>query len=222
VAIFPYEIQGTGARRAVLIPPGRMATEFPGAWAYLLAHRAQLEARALQGAPGDEWYRYGRSQSLTLLDDPKIIVRVMATVPRYAFDPDGLVAPGGGDGGPYYFMRPLTDQSPEYQRYLIALLSHPIVDAMVVANGRAFRGGYYVHRKQFLQDLPVPEPGEQLTPIADAAAAISRTVLALRGERDSARRRALEQLLANQKLTCQALVSALYRFTGDELAVFEI
>jgi len=221
VAIFPYELEGAPPR-AKLIPSERMATEFPGAWAYLQLHRERLEARAMQGGPGDGWYRYGRSQSLTLLDAPKIVVRVMSTVPRYAYDPDGLVAPGGGDGGPYYFIRPLADQSAEYQRFLIALLSHPVIDAIVVANGRAFRGGYYVHRKQFLQDLPVPAPGDRLGPIADAVAATSRTVKTLRHEADTARRRALEQLLATQRLRCQDLVTGLYGLTPDELSAFDL
>ena len=176
----------------------------------------------MQGGPGDGWYRYGRSQSLTLLDGPKIVVRVMSIVPRYAYDPDGLVAPGGGDGGPYYFVRPLADQSAEYQRFLIAVLSHPVIDAIVVANGRAFRGGYYVHRKQFLQDLPIPAPGDRLGPIADAVAATSRTVKTLRHEADTARRRALEQLLATQRLRCQDLVTRLYGLTPDELAAFDL
>jgi len=97
-----------------------------------------------------------------------------------------------------------------------------VIDAIVVANGRAFRGGYYVHRKQFLQDLPVPAPGDRLGPIADAVAATSRTVKTLRHEADTARRRALEQLLATQRLRCQDLVTGLYGLTPDELSAFDL
>lgn len=221
VAIFPYELEDQ-PRRAKVIPPDRMAAEFPNCWAYLQLNRPRLEARALQGGAGDTWYRYGRSQSLTLLDDPKIIVRVMSTVPRYAFDPDGLVAPGGGDGGPYYFIRPLLDRSAAYHRYVIAVLSHPVIDALVVANGRAFRGGFYVHRKAFLQDLPMAEPGDALPAIAAAVEATSLTVVSLRTETETSRRRALEQLLTTQKQRVQDLVSELYRISPDELAAFDL
>jgi hypothetical protein len=55
---------------------------------------------------GDAFWAYGRSQSLTKLDEPKLIVRVLSLAPQYMLDTDGLVTPGGGDGGPYYLVRP--------------------------------------------------------------------------------------------------------------------
>ncbi|HEY8868385.1 MAG TPA: DNA methyltransferase [Candidatus Limnocylindrales bacterium] len=221
MAIFPYELAGEPAK-AQLISSTRMQEEFPNAWAYLLGHRVALERRDLAGGPGDQWHRYGRSQSLARLDQPKVIVRVMSTVPRYAFDPDGLLVPGGGDGGPYYLIRGRADQSSEYHRYLMALLSHPVIDAMVVSSGRAFRGGYFVHRKAFLSGLPIPDPGESLGPIAASVEAVSTTVVALRVEADVTRRRALETLLTTQKNRVQELVSEVYALTTDELGAFDL
>jgi hypothetical protein len=158
-AIFPYRVladEGGAGSRAELIPPWDMQANYPRCWEYLMAHRAQLQARNIQGATADTWYRYGRSQSLAKLDAEKIIVRVLSTVPRYNRDAAGLLVPGGGDGGPYYLIRPLA-KSQVTILFLIALLSHPVIDAMVwEAGGREYRGGYFPHRKAFLKELPVP------------------------------------------------------------------
>jgi hypothetical protein len=221
IAIFPYEIDAD-LRKARLIPPDRMALEFPGCWGYLAEHRNQLEQRSLAGGPGETWYRYGRHQSLNRLDRPKVIVRVLSTVPRYAFDPDGLLVPGGGDGGPYYLIRSKTDPTEQYLRYLIGILSHPVIDAMVVAAGRAFRGGYIVHRKANLVGLPIPDPGDALEPIAVAVAAVSNTVVALRNQPDQAQRRALETLLPMQRQFVHELISSVYGLSVNELAAFDL
>jgi hypothetical protein len=219
-AIFPYERSAAADGRMRPIPIDRFEHEFPLCWAYLTAHRGELEARDVQGA-GDEWYRYGRSQSLGQLDEPKIIVRVLSTTPQYCYDPDSLLVPGGGDGGPYYLIRP-HDNTPEWNRYLIAVLSHPVIDALVVATGRSYRGGYFVHRKAFLQGLPIPEPGQQFAPIAEAVERLHQTVESLRTERDSKNRRALERLEAARLEEVVGLVSDLLRLTPDERSVFEV
>lgn len=219
-AIFPYELWEDGDRtRASAIPPERLEREFPLAWRYFFAHRDALDARDVTGGAPQAWYRYGRSQSLGRLDAPKIIVRVLSTTPRYCFDPDGLLAPGGGDGGPYYFIRPRIN-SPEWNRYLIAILSHPVIDAMVVAGGRQYRGGYFVHRKQFLRHLPIPPPGDSLTDIAQRVEDLQETVLQLRSERESPRKRALERLREARRLSLEDRVSELLRLTPDEVSRF--
>ena len=46
----------------------------------------------------------------------------------YATGSNGLLAPGGGDGGPYYLLRPYPG-CPLSLKVLVALLSHPAVDA---------------------------------------------------------------------------------------------
>ena len=172
-AIFPYTVSdgtGTARRRADLIPPDEMAASFPLCWAYLDKNRTRLEARSVQSGTPDTWYRYGRSQSLAKLDDDKIIVRVLSIFPQYNRDEEGLLVPGGGDGGPYYLIRPLPGSAVTIP-YLIGLLSHPVIDAMVwEAGGKEYRGGYFPHRKAFLKELPVPP--EDSAVIADIDARV--------------------------------------------------
>ena len=76
--IFPYELVANagGRLRARLIQPDEMAARYPGCWAYLNARREELENRNIVGGPAGErqWYQFGRSQSLTKFDRPKIIL----------------------------------------------------------------------------------------------------------------------------------------------------
>lgn len=158
--IFPYVIHppsgGRKRGRAETISPKDMRRLYPRTLEYFEAHKHQLVTqRNVTPDPGESFYAYGRSQSLTKLVDPKIIVRVLSLTPQYVYDPDGLVAPGGGDGGPYYFMRPEPD-CPLTIQSVIALCSHPAVDAYVASRGKAYRGSYVVHRKRFLETVPVP------------------------------------------------------------------
>ena len=149
--IFPYKIVG---KRAHLYSPTEMQESFPRCWEYLNAHKARLIQRSIQGDTPETWYRYGRSQSLTKFDGtPKLIWSVLTLEGRYAYDDQNILFTGGGNG-PYYGLRPLPDTSLSIY-YLQAVLSHPVIDAMVRARGSAFRDEYKSHGKQFVRDLPI-------------------------------------------------------------------
>jgi hypothetical protein len=149
--IFPYTIAG---HRARLYTPEEMQMHFPQCWTYLNAHRVALEQRSIQSGTPETWYRYGRSQSLTKFDGtPKLIWPVLSLEARYAYDDQDIVFTGGGNG-PYYGLRPLPGTELSIH-YLQAVLSHPVIEAMVRAIGSPFRGGYRSHGKQFIKDLPI-------------------------------------------------------------------
>lgn len=149
--IFPYAIED---QRARLYTPAQMQEHFPQCWAYLNAHKATLEQRNIQGGTPETWYRYGRSQSLTKFDGAsKLIWPVLSLEARYAYDDQAIVFTGGGNG-PYYGLRPLPETELSIY-YLQAVLSHPVIEAMVRAIGSPFRGGYRSHGKQFVMGLPI-------------------------------------------------------------------
>lgn len=153
-AIFPYDIDAqTG--RAKVISQAEMKVSFPHAYEYFLRHEHTLAKRSVSPDPGNAFWAYGRSQSLSQLEGPKIIARVLSLIPRYALDNEGFVVPGGGDGGPYYLLRPKPD-CPYSIDVVQAILSHPVVDLMIAVTGKKFSGSYIVHRKQFLKTIPVP------------------------------------------------------------------
>lgn len=159
--IFPYElVRGANRTEARLIQPDEMEGRFPGCWAYLSARRAELERRSVTGGSERErqFYQFGRSQSLTKFDSPKIILPILSREARYAYDEANIVVTGGGNG-PYYMVRP-RPEARESNAFLLAVLHHPLCEAMVRTNTSTFRGGYYSHGKQFIERLPVPAAGD--------------------------------------------------------------
>lgn len=170
--IYPYElVPGRRGSRARLIQPEEMANDFPVCWEYLNARRQELEQRNITGGRAEErqWYQFGRSQSLTKFDGPKIILPILSLEARYSFDDSNIMVTGGGNG-PYYMVRP-GPESPVSNYYLLAVLHHPISEAMVRTNTSVFRGGYYSHGKQFIQDIPIPVPAEDEAGIVEGLVA---------------------------------------------------
>lgn len=159
VAIFPYEVAapapGRVRGRATLYSRGDLEARFPRALNYLEAHESRLRKRSISPDPGEAFWAYGRSQSLVKMDETKIINRTLSVSPQYVPDESGLVIPGGGDGGPYTLLRP-EPGCPLTPEAVIALLSHPIVDAYIAARSKEYRGAYVVHRKATLEPVPVP------------------------------------------------------------------
>lgn len=159
LAIFPYELtvsQGAGGKTtARLLNTKEIATRYPLAHKYFEENKISFNRRSISPNPGLNFWAFGRSQSLGKMHDPKIIVRVLSLVPSYAVDTTGLVVPGGGDGGPYYLIRPAKNSSYSIEVYQ-AILSNEWVDKFIASRGRAYRGSYIVHRKAFLKEVPIP------------------------------------------------------------------
>ena len=219
--IFPYEVV-RGARRteARLIQPDEMERRFPGCWAYLAARRAELERRSVTGgAEGTrQFYQFGRSQSLTKFDSPKIILPILSLDARYAYDEADITVTGGGNG-PYYMIRPRPGAR-ESNAFLLAVLHHPLCEAMVRTNTSTFRGGYYSHGKQFIERLPVPAAGDA------ERAEVERLVRALITANDGARaartphaRTVHERNAAALREQVEARVSALFGLSPEDVAL---
>lgn len=197
--IFPYEIISERQRpRARLFQPDELADRFPICWAYLSARRSELEDRHISGGRADEcqWYQFGRSQSLTKFDGPAIVLPILSLEARYSYDDSNIAVTGGGNG-PYYLIRPRPDAAVS-NFYLLAILNHPLSEAIVRTQTSVFRGGYYSHGKQFIQGIPIPIPSEsEKIVVEDAVADLMAALDALHAsrtprERDIRRRRARE------------------------------
>lgn len=216
-AIFPYDIdEETG--RAQLISANDMRTYYPLAYAYFDRHRTKLQSRRMTLDPGGAFWAYGRSQSLSQLRGPKLIARVMSLTPRYALDVADFVAPGGGDGGPYGFLRPTPD-CPYSIDVIQAILSHPVVDLMVAVKGKKFRGSYAVHRKEFLKNIPVPELTEQQqTYIETRTRELRDLATRLRGENDSMIARSMIERRTFLASEIEVVLSSAYRLDADLVA----
>ncbi len=146
--IFPYSVENDGAH---LFSEEYFEGNFPLAWSYLQEHKPHLEKRSLQGN-SPKWFQFGRSQSLTRFHNtPKLVWSVLATSPPYALDNNDLQFTGGGNG-PYYA---LINRSNYSLLYFLGILSHPLFENMVKAGASEFRGAYYSHGKQFIENIPI-------------------------------------------------------------------
>ena len=218
--IFPYEIVSDPRPMARLFQPDEMKRRFPLCLEYLAARRQELEGRSIGGGAvaQRQFYQFGRSQSLAQFDGPKIILPVLSREARYAIDEDDTVVTGGGNG-PYYLLRPL-DGATESIRFLLALLHHPLNEAMVRTVTSPFRGGYYSHGKQFIKDLPVPDAGDE------QRGKIEELVGRLIDASDAARLARLPHLQTRHKRNVIALraevescVNEIYGLSEDDVAL---
>lgn len=222
--IFPYELvaNGKGKLRARLIQPSEMAADYPGCWDYLNARRAELEKRNIVGGAAAEkqWYQYGRSQSLTKFDTPKIILPVLSIEARYAYDEVNTMFTGGGNG-PYYMVR-AKDEADVSTLYLLAILNHPLSEAFVRTNTSPFRGGYYSHGKQFIESLPIPVPTEaQRITIEAKVTELIASNDALTAARTQRAIRRKEREIHDLRVEVEQLVSAAFDLSDEELTTVD-
>ena len=223
--IFPYELVTTpkGKLRARLLQPDEMAADYPHCMEYLSARRETLESRNVVGGAADErqFYQYGRSQSLTKFDSPKIILPVLSREPRYAYDETNTIITGGGNG-PYYMIR-AKDDAPVSTLYLLAVLNHPLCEAMIRTNTSVFRGGYYSHGKQFIKDLPIPVPDDDAVKAAieQQAQRVVRALEALNAARTPHERTRRERAANDARAQLQRQVSAAFGLSDDDAEIID-
>ena len=216
--IFPYELDAE--RRARLMQPDELARRFPGCWEYLNARRAELEQRNITGGRESErqWYQFGRSQSLTKFDSSKIVLPILSLEARYSYDDTNIMVTGGGNG-PYYMIRSRSE-APVSNHYLLAILNHPLSEAMVRTNTSVFRGGYYSHGKQFIGDIPIPIPTEpELRAIEGTVAELFDALDAIKASRTPQQRVIGERYASELRDRIQEQVSALLGLNAEEMEV---
>lgn len=155
--IFPYDEDGNFITKDI------METQYPHAWEYLLEHKNALLPKSLGGKRDvqpivydkDEWYRYGRSQAITSLNNrDKIIVGVNRKKdnPLYLMDKNHYLIASGGTAG--YVGISLKEDS-EYQlEYIHAWLSHPWTDWYLQSIGSDFEGDFIARGTYTLPLVP--------------------------------------------------------------------
>jgi len=136
----------------------KLKNEFPHMYEYLMAYKDTLSdpKRDIKPTPetGNEWYRFGRHQSLDKCDVPaKIIVGVLSQGNKYAIDYHGTLISSGGTAG--YCMVTLPDDLPYSIYYIQALLNSKYLEWYSSLIGEVFRGGYIARGTKVLKRLPI-------------------------------------------------------------------
>lgn len=168
VLLFPYRRRDG---RMELVSESELRA-LPRTWAYLQTHEAELRARERGKMDHEEWWAFGRTQSLGLHDLPKL--GVAATVRRLevAADPNGAA---------YFHNVRVNGILPREGRAslfaLLAILNSRPVDFAFRRGAAPLQNGFFTANKQFISWLPIPdivppeigEWGERLYGLATAA-----------------------------------------------------
>lgn len=150
--IFPYP-QNDKQRKNQPYTLEEMERLFPKALDYLSKHRARLDKRSMNHRTKDNWYGYGRGQSISWFkENDRLIWPVLSLTGNYVHD-DSVCFTGGGNG-PYYGLSMKPDIA-ESIYYVQALLNHWFLESLVKYSASTFRGGYYSHGKEYVENLPI-------------------------------------------------------------------
>ncbi len=150
--IFPYIL--ISHSKAELIPVEKLSSHYPKIWAYLQSKEKLLRDREGGKWNHTQWYAFGRTQNLTQMIAPKLIIQVISKTGKYAYDEDKIYFTGGGNG-PYYGVRWLDTNNTHSLHYLQGLLSSKLLDAYLHSISSPFRGGYWSYGKRFIEQLPI-------------------------------------------------------------------
>ncbi|MCK9467576.1 MAG: hypothetical protein M0P94_04585, partial [Candidatus Absconditabacterales bacterium] len=153
--IYPYLKTDKGIH---FVEIKKLKSDYPKAYAYLNYYKEKLSnpKRDIKPVPEteNEWYRYGRHQSLDKCDVPaKIIVGVLSQGDKYAIDYNGTLISSGGTAG--YCMITLPDDFKYSIYYIQALLNSKYLEWFSALHGEIFRGGYIARGTKVLKKLPI-------------------------------------------------------------------
>lgn len=217
--LFPYPADMS--RRVGTYDRETMRRRYPLALAYLSKHRERLDRRNMPGRNEDNWYGYGRSQSILWFQGgDKLVWPVLSRTGNYVYDPD--VAFTGGGNGPYFGLS-MKEGTGESIFYVQAILNHWLMDRIVATTASEFHGGYPSHGKQFVSRLPIrridfDDPRERET--HDAIVAHVRRLMELAaqadGERLAVQRRPVEDMMAALEREMNGMIDGLYGITSEE------
>lgn len=154
--IFPYCRTKTGS--LALLKLKTIAKKYPELYKYLTDFKEVLAnpKRDIKPAPvkKDEWYRYGRQQSLEACEvKEKMVVGVLSQADKYAIDTKGTFVTSGGTAG--YCMVRVPEEKPYSIYYIQAILGSVQGEWMASLYGEIFRGGYIARGTKVLKQLPI-------------------------------------------------------------------
>lgn len=218
--IFPYKaVNG----RPVLYSLAEMTENFPHALAYLNRFKDKLDERNMSGRTTENWFAFGRSQSLRrFLAGEHLVWPVLSTSSNYVYDNDMVVFTGGGNGPFYGIEKKATSQESIF--YIQAILNHWLMELLVKSRASTFRGDYYSHGKQFIATLPIykidfenPAEVAKHQQIVEMVQNIMRLKEQLASAPNAARRTVLEHSITAINAELNSAIDELYQVESQEV-----
>ncbi|WP_374834719.1 Eco57I restriction-modification methylase domain-containing protein [Paenochrobactrum pullorum] len=154
--IYPYKKVDN---RIQLIDYKDLEQNYPKMFEFLQVVKEDLNngTRSIKPNPTtpDEWYRYGRSQSLENCDVPqKIIVGVLSNGYKYSIDNHRTFVSSGGTAG--YSIINIPNTCPYSIYYIQAILSSRYLEWFASIYGEVFRGGFIARGTKIQIRMPIP------------------------------------------------------------------
>jgi type I restriction-modification system DNA methylase subunit len=222
--IYPYLKTDEGIQ---FVGIEQLESDYPNAFAFLNHYKEVLNnpKRDIKPTPEteNEWYRYGRHQSLDKCDVPaKIIVGVLSQGNKYAIDYHGTLISSGGTAG--YCMITLPEGFPYSIYYIQALLSSKYLEWFSALNGEVFRGGYIARGTKVLKKLPIRVidfENEAEKELHNKIASLQEALIQLQGQIDqnATNQRELiplQRQFDNKKNELDETLKALYNLGEDD------
>lgn len=185
--IYPYLKTDEGIK---FVKIDDLKSKYPNAYVYLNFYRDFLNnaKRDIKPEPEteNEWYRYGRHQSLEKCDVPaKIIVGILSQGNKYAIDYHRTLISSGGTAG--YCMITLPEKTSYSIYYIQALLNSKYLEWFSALQGEVFRGGYIARGTKVLKKLPIRNidfDNKDEKKLHDKIACIQKSLIQLQGQLD--------------------------------------
>ena len=217
--IFPYkEVNG----KPVLYSLDEMSANFPCALTYLEGFREKLENRNMPSCNEDNWFAFGRSQSIKrFLSGEHLVWPVLSMGSNYVYDDEMVVFTGGGNG-PFYGLEMKT-VSRESIFYIQAILNHWLMELLVKSKASTFRGDYYSHGKQFIATLPIykidfdnPIEATKHQKIVESVQTVMRLKAQLTVVPNAAQRTVIERSITAVKNNLNSEIDELYQVVSQD------
>jgi len=146
--LFPYQIVNG---KAELIKESDMKQLAPKTYEYLKDNEKVLRRREGEKFDDAEWYRFGRTQNISIQEQVKICVPRLVSRIQAIFDEKGEFYLDNVDVGGLV----LKEGTRENYLYILALLNSQLLTYYLTKISTPFRGGFYSCNKQYLSQLPI-------------------------------------------------------------------
>ncbi len=226
--IYPYKNENG---RINFVNIETLHSEYPETFRFFENYSEELKKRDIKPEPetNEEWYRFGRHQSLEKCDVPaKIVVGVLSQGDKYAIDTSHTFISSGGTAG--YCMVTLPENFTYSIYYIQALLNSKYCEWFASLYGEVFRGGFIARGTKVLKKLPIRKidfENEAEKEIHDNISRTQRELIQLQGNIDenqnnNRRLTPLQRRFSQKKTELDNLLKELYNLGEDDILIPKI
>jgi hypothetical protein len=216
--ICPYRI---GTNDFSLMEEKQLETDYSLAYGYLRSHKATLSEREGGRFKGADWFAFGYPKSMTLFQQPKVVVPDYNNVASFTYDNAGHFYKTG-----YGVI--LGEERRESPFYVLGLLNAKLLFKFLLEVSTTLRGGYVRFWTQFVEQLPIrtvnfddPADVARHQHMVSLVECMLQLHERLAGAKTPQAKRLLEQQIEMTDREIDRLVYELYGLSEDEIAIVE-